>query len=81
MRNSRFAARTSSRGHDRATRHVASATEAGDGKLERKKSKRQRIVHFFRSRKQAPEVHDEVPVRIPLTLFVIKHRHRLRLMV
>ncbi|CAO2651033.1 Nn.00g093300.m01.CDS01 [Neocucurbitaria sp. VM-36] len=37
--------------------------EESDRKLERKQSKRQRIVQFFRWKKQKPQSHDEVPVR------------------
>lgn len=37
-------------------------SEMGDGKLERKRSKRQRIAQFFKPKKLQP-VHDDVPVR------------------
>jgi hypothetical protein len=40
--------------------------EEAPGKLERKRSKRQRIVQFFRSRKQQPELQGKVPVCPPL---------------
>jgi hypothetical protein len=42
------------------------AVEVSDVKLEGKKSKRQRIVRFFRLRGHKPEIHDEVPVRLLL---------------
>jgi len=45
------------------------AVEVSEGKLERKKSKRQRIVQFFRSRKQKPQDTDDVPVRPPPKLY------------
>jgi hypothetical protein len=35
------------------------------GKLERRRSKRQRFLKFFRSWKQKPQAHDEVTVRPP----------------
>jgi hypothetical protein len=35
----------------------------GDGKLERKRSKRQRLVQFFKPKRLQP-LHDAVPVRL-----------------
>ncbi|KAF2829747.1 hypothetical protein CC86DRAFT_316926 [Ophiobolus disseminans] len=43
------------------------AVEVSEEKLQKKKSKRQRIVQFFRSRKQKPQGHDDVPIRIPVS--------------
>jgi hypothetical protein len=40
------------------------AVEVGDGKLERKKSKRQRIVHFFRSKGPKSQSGDGVVVAV-----------------
>lgn len=41
------------------------AVEVSEAKLERKRSKRQRVVEFFRSRKQKPQGRDVAPVRPP----------------
>ena len=46
--------------------HTDMADEkANVGKLERRRSKRQRFLKFFRSWKQKPQGHDEVTVRPP----------------
>jgi hypothetical protein len=44
------------------------------GRLERRRSKRQRILKFFRSWKQKPQGHDEVATRpppLPLALDIV----------
>lgn len=40
--------------------------EKNEGKLERRRSKRQRLVQFFKTWKQKPQGHDDAPVRPPV---------------
>jgi len=42
--------------------HRQAVEEVGEGKLERKKSKRQRIAQFFKSRKQKSTTTEDAPV-------------------
>jgi hypothetical protein len=44
------------------------------GKLERRRSKRQRVLKFFKSWKQKPQGHDEVVVRplfLPIVAYIV----------
>jgi hypothetical protein len=44
------------------------------GKLERRRSKRQRVLKFFRSWKQKPQGHEEVVVRplfLPIVAYIV----------
>jgi hypothetical protein len=49
--------------------HRQAVEDVGEGKLERKKSKRQRIVEFFRSRKGKTQGGGEVPVCVLSVIF------------
>jgi hypothetical protein len=48
------------------------AGDMGDGKLERKRSKRQRIAQFFKPKRLQP-LHHQVPVRLHAGIAIARH--------